>query len=229
MIRKFYDIDLDVLGGGIQTSEDAKSKIEKYAIAKSCSPSDYEFIKGYCRFGYSLAQQEIEKYVGIGKALMEAGTKIENQILEIERLKGLIESSDMVIAHYEESEGLFVTKCNNLESENEDLTERFKRSMDLKEEVLNKNIQANEFIRDIANLLGEDDLGLDGKQWGIDDFKNAIDASRNEKDAFAISFAIWAMYDPQAKLYQESGITAANLLDKYKSRPYINTISVEKN
>lgn len=33
---------------------------------------------------------------------------------------------------------------------------------------------ANEFIRDIAKLFGEDDLGLDGKQWSIDDFKDAL-------------------------------------------------------
>ncbi len=33
---------------------------------------------------------------------------------------------------------------------------------------------ANEFIRDIAKLLGEDDLGLDGKTWSIDDFENVI-------------------------------------------------------
>jgi len=34
--------------------------------------------------------------------------------------------------------------------------------------------KTNEFICGIAKLLGEDDLGFDGKQWSIDDFKDAI-------------------------------------------------------
>jgi len=38
--------------------------------------------------------------------------------------------------------------------------------------------ELNEFISDIAKLLGEDDLGHDGKSWSIDDFKDAIDRSR---------------------------------------------------
>lgn len=44
-----------------------------------------------------------------------------------------------------------------------------------------------------------------------------------EKDNFAISFAVWAMHDPQAQSYQAAGITAYDLLMKYKDRPYINT------
>jgi len=32
-----------------------------------------------------------------------------------------------------------------------------------------------EFVSDIAKLLGEDDLGRDGKSWSIDDFKTAIE------------------------------------------------------
>lgn len=43
----------------------------------------------------------------------------------------------------------------------------------------NKVKQTNEFICHIAKLLGEDDLGFDGKQWTIDDFKDAI----SEKDS----------------------------------------------
>jgi hypothetical protein len=38
----------------------------------------------------------------------------------------------------------------------------------------------NEFIGDIAKLLGEDDLGHDGKSWSIDDFKDAIEEVRKE-------------------------------------------------
>ncbi len=37
--------------------------------------------------------------------------------------------------------------------------------------------ELNEFISDIAKLLGEDDLGKDGKSWSIDDFKDAIQRS----------------------------------------------------
>ena len=48
----------------------------------------------------------------------------------------------------------------------------------LAEKIIKRDIQikeANDFILDIAKLLGEDDLGLDGKQWSIDDFKKAIE------------------------------------------------------
>lgn len=47
----------------------------------------------------------------------------------------------------------------------------------------------NEFIRDIAKLLGEDGLGFDGISWTVDDFKNAID---QEKRKEAIAFAEWS-------------------------------------
>lgn len=48
--------------------------------------------------------------------------------------------------------------------------------------------KVNEFISDIAKLLGEDDLGFDGKSWTIDDFKNAItEAMRLD----SIGFANW--------------------------------------
>ena len=40
--------------------------------------------------------------------------------------------------------------------------------------LLERVKEANEFICDIAKLLGEDNLGLDGCQWSIDDFKTAI-------------------------------------------------------
>lgn len=55
--------------------------------------------------------------------------------------------------------------------------------------------------------------------------KQSIKPTSNDesKGNFAIAFATWAMYDPQAKAYQEAGITAGDLLRKYKSRPYIDT------
>lgn len=40
--------------------------------------------------------------------------------------------------------------------------------------------ELNEFIGDIAKLLGEDDLGHDGKSWTIDDFKDAIERVKTE-------------------------------------------------
>lgn len=46
----------------------------------------------------------------------------------------------------------------------------------------------NDFIRDIAKLLGEDGLGFDGISWTVDDFKAAID---QEKRSTAIAFHIW--------------------------------------
>ena len=43
--------------------------------------------------------------------------------------------------------------------------------------------------------------------------------SQEDRGSFAISFAAWAMHDPQAKLYQAAAISAYGLLEKYKSRP----------
>ncbi len=50
---------------------------------------------------------------------------------------------------------------------------------DWKKEI---TFELNEFISDIAKLLGEDDLGHDGKSWSIDDFKNAIQEVKEEQD-----------------------------------------------
>lgn len=44
-----------------------------------------------------------------------------------------------------------------------------------------------------------------------------------DKNHFAISFACWALYDPQAQSYLSAGITALGLLEKYLDRPYIST------
>ena len=46
-----------------------------------------------------------------------------------------------------------------------------------KSEVLE---EPNDFIRDIAKLFGEDNLGLDGITWTIDDFKEALMRFRND-------------------------------------------------
>ena len=48
--------------------------------------------------------------------------------------------------------------------------------------------KVNDFIRDIAKLLGEDGLGFDGISWTVDDFKKAID---QEKRKEAIAFSVW--------------------------------------
>jgi len=55
-----------------------------------------------------------------------------------------------------------------------------------------------------------------GKEKGEDREKEI-----EEKDNFAISFAVWALHNPDAKALQAAGITAYGLLEKYKSRPYI--------
>jgi predicted Zn-dependent protease len=58
---------------------------------------------------------------------------------------------------------------------------------------------------------------------GIPDKVEAIKYfSQEEADRFAISFSAWAGYDPQAATYKGAGISAHGLLEKYKSRPYIN-------
>jgi hypothetical protein len=48
--------------------------------------------------------------------------------------------------------------------------------------------KANELIKDIAKLLGEDGLGFDGISWTVDDFKSAI---VEEKRKEAMSFMSW--------------------------------------
>lgn len=45
---------------------------------------------------------------------------------------------------------------------------------------------------------------------------------QEEHDNFAIGFAIWSIYDPQAIAYREAKCTGYELLNKYKSRPYID-------
>lgn len=43
-----------------------------------------------------------------------------------------------------------------------------------------------------------------------------------DSDNFAISFACWVLYHPDAKALLASGVSASQLLEKYKSRPYID-------
>lgn len=50
--------------------------------------------------------------------------------------------------------------------------------------------KVNEFIRDIAKLLGEDGLGFDGLAWTVDDFKEAIE---QEKRKEAMAYMLWVM------------------------------------
>ena|SRR3990167_7195232 len=62
--------------------------------------------------------------------------------------------------------------------------------------------------------------------WAMDKLQREASAELIEtitsRDLFAISFAVWAMHNPQAKAYQEVGISAYDLLEKYKDRPFIN-------
>lgn len=53
------------------------------------------------------------------------------------------------------------------------------RTMELS--LIEKANNANEFIRDIAKLFGEDDLWKDGKSWSIDDFSDAIEKAKREE------------------------------------------------
>lgn len=49
-----------------------------------------------------------------------------------------------------------------------------------------------------------------------------VNAIKEDRDNFAISFAVWAMHNTQAQAYQAAGISAYDLLEKYKSRPFID-------
>lgn len=50
-----------------------------------------------------------------------------------------------------------------------------------------------------------------------------VNAIKEDRDNFTISFAVWAMHNTQAQAYQAAGITAYDLLEKYKSRPFVDT------
>lgn len=78
---------------------------------------------------------------------------------------------------------------------------------------------APSLLSELEQLRGENENSL----AIITHFNSEITRLTEEKDNFAISFAVWAMHNTQAQAYQAAGITAYNLLEKYKSRPYIDT------
>ncbi len=55
--------------------------------------------------------------------------------------------------------------------------------------------------------------------------ETVTDGVDEDKDNFAISFAVWVLHDQQAKSYLNSGCSAYQLLEKYKDRPYIDNDS----
>lgn len=57
------------------------------------------------------------------------------------------------------------------------------------EHYQDKHKEANGFIKDIAKLLECDEIGFDGVQWSVDDFKEAINEKSQQQ---AIAFAEWA-------------------------------------
>lgn len=102
----------------------------------------------------------------------------------------------------------------------------FKSGYSAKPDLINlKKIVEN------AHMAGQRNAGIDPSYHAalhyynseIKDVAPQSSTSEEERDNFSISFAIWALHDPQAKSYQEAGITAYGLLEKYKDRPYINT------
>lgn len=58
--------------------------------------------------------------------------------------------------------------------------------------------------------------------------RNHSIASSEQADNFAISFAVWCLYDPDAQALQVAKATAHQLLERYKSRPFINYNSTEQ-
>lgn len=93
--------------------------------------------------------------------------------------------------------------------------------------------ERNQFINSLNTELAENDkdIKLLRQQSAKDDYKIQdleedirvlAGAFEEDKENFAIAFAVWALHDPQAQAYQSAGITAYELLEKYKSRAYID-------
>ncbi len=51
-----------------------------------------------------------------------------------------------------------------------------------------------------------------------------LESLQEDNDNFTISFYVWASCDPQAKAYQEAGITPNKLLELYRNRVLLLTI-----
>lgn len=53
--------------------------------------------------------------------------------------------------------------------------------------------------------------------------------TEEERDVFALSFLIWYLYAEDAQIYKSQEMTAGEMLDIYKSRPYLKTDQPQEN
>ncbi len=88
-----------------------------------------------------------------------------------------------------------------------------------------KSNEANEFIGDIAKLLGEDGLGFDDLTWTIDDFKNAINEYRSQpppqhKSKEEIIKQRYPFYNPDIAMkdVELNGEQVMELMESYASQ-----------
>lgn len=86
--------------------------------------------------------------------------------------------------------------------------------------------RAPSLLSDLEQLREENENNkkvVDSLQEYIGHQEDYVNAIKEDRDNFAISFAVWAIHNTQAQAYQAAGITAYDLLGKYKSRPFIDT------
>lgn len=71
---------------------------------------------------------------------------------------------------------------------------------------------------------GSKEPDIDDKKWAS--FISGANWQREQDitaaDSFAIGFAAWSTYHPDAERYKAAGISAYDLLQKYKSRPFVD-------
>lgn len=60
---------------------------------------------------------------------------------------------------------------------------------------------------------------IDVVEW-LDESTESFD--EDDRDEFALSFLAWHNHHPQAQMYHNAGASTYELLQKYKSRPYID-------
>lgn len=61
------------------------------------------------------------------------------------------------------------------------------------------------------------------------ELKKEIEALKEEKDLFAMSYSGWYSYAPDAQVYKAQKLPASQMLALYKSRPYLRTDAPEEN
>lgn len=60
--------------------QEVQESIDKKSLELSCSPSDWDFIKGYMNFGYSLASKELEEAMAEIEALKNIRNVVQRNL-----------------------------------------------------------------------------------------------------------------------------------------------------